>query len=97
VLRSSFDARLNSPRLLPSERPSSGEFAGAKDHESDHQDDDQLGHSNRTKHKALPTGPGAGAASQDYRSLQMLHRIIEIRSGRGQGEGVHCLLYACDA
>ena len=30
VFRRSFDARLNSPRLLPSERPSSGSFRGPK-------------------------------------------------------------------
>ena len=59
VLRSSFEAFLNSPRLLPSERPSSGSLRGPKMIERDHQDDDQLGHADGTKHKACSSRLGS--------------------------------------
>ncbi len=50
VFCNSVEARLNSLRLRPSDLPSSGSFRGAKNDERDHQNDDQLGHADRTKH-----------------------------------------------
>ena len=89
-VRSSFEAFLNSPMLLPSERPSSGSFRGPKMISAITRMMTSSGMPMEPNIGSAPAGVRAGTASLGGESsLQVLHRIIEIRSGRGQGKGVH--------
>ena len=69
-----------------------GQLARPEDDQRDHQDDDQLRHADGTKHRHCSSRAGRRRRYGHWRRrspCKCFIAIIEIRSGRGQGEGVH--------